>query len=227
MSNPFNYDGFLSKRKQAQAYFTDRLNQLKDKFVESITGISEIHPPSEVTLKDIVSYALDRQKLYPEIVSTRIAFFVQKTGDRVFAQTMINEKGETVFADAEKQNLVGRIFPKSTLVSPEINNLLADNVDCVIQLPKTEITFKEVLQWGQKAKNNNPRVSAVRLSYGMNGNVDQLSYAITALDASGNEIYADPESKTVLRKSFPVNAKLDERLKALLEDDVTCIIPLE
>lgn len=227
MSNPFNNDGFLSKKKQTQAFFSDMLNQWKDKIVESITGIGDSAPPSEVTLKDIVSYALDRQKLYPEIVSTRIAFFVQKTGDRVFAQTMINEKGETVFADAKKQNLVGRIFPKSTVVSQEITNLLADNVDCIIQLPKTEITFKEVLQWGQKAKDNNPRVSAVRLKYGMNGSLDQASYVITALDASGKEIYADPESKTVLGKSFPGNAKLDERLKALLEDDVTCTIPLE
>lgn len=227
MSNPFNNDGFLSKKKQTQAFFSDMLNQWKDKIVESITGIGDSAPPSEVTLKDIVSYALDRQKEHPEIVSTRIAFFVQSSGAKVFAQTMINDKGETVFADAKKQNLVGRIFPKSTVVSQEITNLLADNVDCVIQLPKTEITFKEVLQWGQKAKDNNPRVSAVRLKYGMNDSLDQASYVITALDASGKEIYADPESKTVLGKSFPGNAKLDERLKALLEDDVTCTIPLE
>lgn len=227
MPNPFNNGGFLSKKKQTQAIFSDMLNQWKDKFVESITGIGERVPSSEVTLKDIVSYALDRQKEYPEIVSTRIAFFIQSTGAKVFAQTMINEKGETVFADAEKENLVGRIFPKTTVVSQEITDLLADNVDCIIQLPKTEVTFKEVLQWGQKAKDNNPRVSAIRLRFGMNGGLDQPSCVITALDASGNEIYADPESKTVLEKSFPGNAKLDERLKALLEDDVTCTIPLE
>lgn len=226
MSNPLNDDEFLSKQKQSVVYFTDLLTRMKDKFIETITGEIVTPSPVELTLKDVVTFALERQNDYPEIVSTRIAYFEQKDGEKVFAQTMLNEKGESVFADAEKQNFVGRVFPKSTTISQEIKDLLVDNVDCVIQLPETEITFKDVVQWGQNAKSNNPKVSSVRFSRFIGGN-DKESYVITALDSTGKEIFADSERKTVVGKNYPYTTKIDGQLKELLEDDVTCIIPLD
>lgn len=227
MPNQFDNDGFLSKRKQSEVYFANMIKKGFDKFVETITGGILPIPPVELTMKDIVSYAFDRQLEYPEIVSTRIAYFEQQDGEKVFAQTMLNEKGESVFADAEKQNFVGRIFPKSTTISQEIKDLLADNVDCIIKLPELELTFKDVVQWGQNAKKNNPKVSAVRFTRFIGSAADKQSYVLTALDSTGKEIFADTEKKTVLGKNYPHTTKINGQLKELLEDDVTCIIPLE
>ena len=232
MDNPNNneqYSEFLSKRKQGEIFFRKLVGNIvqgvknaAEEVTEHIDRLTDQNQdtPSVLTLKEVVSFALELQHEYPEIVSTRLCYFEDKGGKKVFAQTMINGEGESVFADSEKSQLVGRLFPETMTVSPEIKELFTGQVECIFQLPQNEITFTEVLEWGLAEQKKNPKISAVQFRLLQNNQ----GYVLTALDSTEKGVYSDTE--TIIQKTFPANAKIDERLKMLLDGN-SAIIPLE